>query len=181
MRVWKQNGVVPHSPVVAKRDGSNSRFVFQISTLEPKTPKALLSFPRRARVTRGAELQRIVREGRRLRTTYLEVRAAVSPLAHSTTDWAGTRVGLIVPRFKHSAVARNLVKRRLRELVRLELLPTGLLVDVVLRIRPEAYTATYENLASDIAQARAQLHRWHQRPPVEGPQEVEGSSSTERA
>lgn len=181
MRAWKQNGVVQRLRVVARRGGSNSRFVFQISILERKTLRASLGFPRRARLTRGAELQRIAREGRRIRTTYIEVRAAASPLAHSPTDWLGTRVGLIIPRFKHSAVARNLVKRRLRELVRLELLPTGLLVDVVLRIRPEAYGASYENLASDIAQALVQLRCWHQRPPAETPMLVEGSGSTKRA
>ena len=126
-------------------------------------------------------MQRIAREGRRIRTTYIEVRAAASPLAHSPTDWLGTRVGLIIPRFKQSAVARNLVKRRLRELVRLELLPAGLLVDVVLRIRPEAYKASYEDLASDIAQTLAQLRRWHHGAPAENPILIEGSGGTESA
>lgn len=112
-------------------------------------------------------MQRIAREGRRIRTTYIEVRVAASPLALSFPEWNGPRVGLIIPRFKHSAVARNLVKRRLRELARLELLPTGLLVDVVLKIRPEAYAATYENLAVDIALTIAQLLRWNKEPPVE--------------
>ena len=125
-------------------------------------------------------LQRIGREGRRIRTDYMEVRAAASPLAHSINGWLGMRVGLIVPRFKHSAVARNRVKRRLRELVSLELLPTGLLADVVLRIRPEAYGATYENLAADIAETLVQLRRWHQGPPVDTVQQVEKPASTER-
>ena len=112
-------------------------------------------------------MQRIAREGRRIRTTYIEVRAAASPRARSSPEWIGPRVGLIVPRYKHSAVARNLVKRRLRELARLELLPTGLLVDVVLKIRHEAYGATYENLAVDIALTIAQLRRWYKEPLVE--------------
>ena len=72
----------------------------------------------------------------------------------------GPRVGIIVPRFKHSAVARNLVKRRLRELARLQILPTGLLVDIVVRIRPEAYEASFEDLAVDVRRLVVQLHRW---------------------
>jgi ribonuclease P protein component len=73
------------------------------------------------------------------------------------------RVGLVVPRFKHSAVARNRLKRRLRELTRIRLLPTDLPADVVLRIRPEAYDATFDILAADIVQALVQLMRWHSR------------------
>jgi ribonuclease P protein component len=73
---------------------------------------------------------------------------------------ARTRVGFVVPRFKHTAVARNQLKRRLRELSRVHLLPADLSADVVLRIRPEAYGATFEELAADIARAFAQLTRW---------------------
>jgi len=70
------------------------------------------------------------------------------------------RVGLIVPRFKHSAVARNRVKRRLRELVRLQMLPSGLATDVVLRIRPEAYTAPFDKLSADVERAMILLNQW---------------------
>ena len=70
------------------------------------------------------------------------------------------RVGLIVPRYRHSAVARNQVKRRLRELTRLRLLPSGLPFDVVVRIRPEAYDAAFDQLTADIDRTLAQLSRW---------------------
>ncbi len=70
------------------------------------------------------------------------------------------RIGLVVPRYKHTAVARNRLKRRLRELSRLHLLPTDLPADIVVRIRPEAYAATFEALAADIARALVQLTRW---------------------
>ena len=70
------------------------------------------------------------------------------------------RIGLVVPRFKHSAVARNRLKRRLRELSRLQLLPAALPADVVLRIRPDAYDATFEALASDVSRTLEQLGRW---------------------
>ena len=70
------------------------------------------------------------------------------------------RIGLVVPRFKRSAVARNRLKRRLRELARLRLLPAALPADVVVRIRPDAYEATFEALAADVTRALDQLTRW---------------------
>jgi len=70
------------------------------------------------------------------------------------------RVGLIVPRYRHSAVARNQVKRRLRELARLRLLPSGLPFDIVVRIRPEAYDAAFDQLSADIDRTLAQPTRW---------------------
>jgi len=70
------------------------------------------------------------------------------------------RVGLVVPRYKQSAVARNRLKRRLRELTRLQLLPADLPADIVLRVRPDAYDATFDALAEDIVRALTQLTRW---------------------
>src|SRR3982751_6205397 len=158
VRGWKRSGAAPRWPVAGRRGGSSSPSASRTSTPARKTPEASLSFPRLARITRGAELQRIAREGKRIRTTHLEVRAAASPLAHS--QGMQMRVGLIVPRFKQSAVKRNRLKRRLRELARLRLLPTDLPVDVVLRVRPEAYSATFEALTADVDRALVQLTRW---------------------
>ena len=88
----------------------------------------------------------MVREGKRLRTTHLDVRVSASPLAHP-------RVGITIPKYQHTAVARNGVKRRLRELVRLYLLPTlrrHIAVDVAVRAKPEAYRATFDALREDV-------------------------------
>ena len=71
------------------------------------------------------------------------------------------RVGLIVPRFKQSAVKRNRLKRQLRELTRQHLLPADVSADIVLRIRPEAYSATFESLTTDVDRALVQLARWN--------------------
>jgi ribonuclease P protein component len=60
------------------------------------------------------------------------------------------RIGLIVPRHQSTAVARNRLRRRLREIWRRELqqhLPPW---DVVIRARPEAYRATYAALRADL-------------------------------
>jgi ribonuclease P protein component len=67
---------------------------------------------------------------------------------------------VIVPRFGHSAVDRNTVKRRLRELARTELLPalpalSGL--DVVVRALPSAYGAGFDELQAAIRQVLTQL------------------------
>lgn len=70
------------------------------------------------------------------------------------------RVGLIVPRHRQSAVARNRLKRRLRELTRLRLLPSGLPFDVVLRARPETYAAAFDELGTEIDRVLTQLERW---------------------
>jgi ribonuclease P protein component len=59
-----------------------------------------------------------------------------------------------VPRYKHSAVDRNRLKRRLRELVRTRLLPTLPPIDLVVRAFPSAYTAEFEKLAEQIARVR---------------------------
>ena len=71
-----------------------------------------------------------------------------------------TRVGLIVPRFRHSAVARNRVKRRLRELSRTRLLPSDVAADIVIRIRAEAYGAPFSALAVDVDRVLKQLLQW---------------------
>ncbi len=68
--------------------------------------------------------------------------------------YAFGRVGFIVPRYKHSAVDRNLLKRRLREIVRLELLPTLGARDVVIRALPQAYRREYDSLKREILQLK---------------------------
>jgi ribonuclease P protein component len=73
----------------------------------------------------------------------------------------------VVPRFKHSAVDRNRLKRRLRELSRLRLLPSDVAADVVLRIRPDTYGASFEALTADVDRALTQLIRWRASVPEE--------------
>jgi ribonuclease P protein component len=70
------------------------------------------------------------------------------------------RVGLIVPKYKQSGVARNRLKRRLRELARLRLVPSGLCADIVIRVRPGAYLATFAALTDDVNRVLAQLVGW---------------------
>ncbi len=76
----------------------------------------------------------------------MDVRAVASlrPLA---------RVGFVIPKFKHSGVDRNRLKRRLRELVRMELLPALRPIDVVLRVAPVAYTRDFAALQVEVRHA----------------------------
>jgi len=58
-----------------------------------------------------------------------------------------------VPRYSHSAVERNRVKRRLRELIRTELLPSMAELDVVVRATPSAYGADFDTLRGALRKA----------------------------
>jgi ribonuclease P protein component len=60
------------------------------------------------------------------------------------------RMGLIVPKFQSSAVARNRLRRRLREIWRREIQQHQPAWDLIIRARREAYTASFEALFSQI-------------------------------
>lgn len=60
------------------------------------------------------------------------------------------RMGLIVPRYQASAVARNRLRRRLREIWRVELQPVQPAWDLVIRARREAYRATFAELRTEL-------------------------------
>ena len=85
-------------------------------------------------------------EGRRRRTAHLEMIWQDNPTGRP-------RLGLIVPRFQFTAVARNRLRRRLKEIWRRQLqagLPGG---DLVIRVKREAYRL-------DFAALRAELLTW---------------------
>jgi ribonuclease P protein component len=93
------------------------------------------------------------REGKRFRTSRLEVRFLASTTPRP-------RIGLIVPRHRQTAVDRNRVKRRLRELLRAEVLPMlrqRAPLDVVVRAAPEAYAADFETLRADVTRLAERL------------------------
>jgi len=92
---------------------------------------------------RSGEILQIAREGKRIRTAHCDVRVRASLPRPG-------RVGIVVPKFGRTSVARNSVKRRLGELVRRELLQHLADTDVLIRARPEAYRATFDELRDDI-------------------------------
>lgn len=105
--------------------------------------------PRARRLTRSDDIRSIFRQGKRSRTVHLDVFDAASPVGHP-------RVGLVVPRYRQSAVARNKVKRRLREALRREILPRlarqELPLDVLVRARREAYGVSFATLCDELRQ-----------------------------
>ena len=107
-------------------------------------------FPAEARVRRGSEIRRILDRGKRKRTSSLDVFFMPSPVARP-------RFGLIVPKHRHRIVERNVVKRRLREIGRLHLLPklrvSELDLDLLVRARREAYGADFETLKDELVRA----------------------------
>ncbi|MGI8842472.1 MAG: ribonuclease P protein component [Gemmatimonadaceae bacterium] len=109
-----------------------------------------LRFPRSHRLTGSSELRAMVREGKRFRTEHLDLRGAASPVSHP-------RVGFIVPKHKQSSVARNRLKRRLREIVRVDVLPQLPSIDLVIRARPEAYGASMLALREEVIRGATRL------------------------
>jgi ribonuclease P protein component len=70
------------------------------------------------------------------------------------------RMGLIVPKFQASAVARNRLRRRLREIWRRDVraaVPAFPAWDVVVRARREAYQATFAELRTELRAWRDQV------------------------
>lgn len=91
-----------------------------------------------------------MRSGQRIRARLLDVKRLDSTVGH-------VRVALVVPKFGFTAVRRNQLKRRLRELARLLVLPRPASCDVVFRARREAYSASFELLRDDVDRAAAEL------------------------
>jgi len=78
-----------------------------------------------------------------MQTERLEARASASLLLYS-------RVGIVVPKHRRKIVDRNRVKRRLREIIRTGLLPELSGVDLLIRVKPEAYDSSFEQLSGDV-------------------------------
>lgn len=110
--------------------------------------------PRAARLRRSREIRALLRDGRRQRMPHLDVYVAPSPAGHP-------RLGVIVGRHRQTAVARNRLKRRLREIGRRDVLPrlrdAGCALDVVLRARPEAYGVGFRTLRAEVLEAVERL------------------------
>lgn len=90
------------------------------------------------------------RAGRRLRTEHLEVRTVASLLSH-------VRLAVIVGKHRHTVVERNRLRRRLRELARVRIIPFYSELDVVIRSLPTAYDASFSMLTDEIDEIGRQL------------------------
>ena len=108
--------------------------------------------PRAARLSRGGEIRRLLRTGARVRTRALDVYVGLPAAGPSGSGRSGPlpRVGWIVPKFGEGSVARNRLKRRLREIARRRVLVrlrrAGIGAEVVARARRAGYKAAYRDL-----------------------------------
>ncbi|MFN2433078.1 MAG: ribonuclease P protein component [Gemmatimonadota bacterium] len=107
----------------------------------------MAGFPRERRVRRGAEIRAILAEGRSFDGSCLRLHAKADPASVEPA-----RAAVVVPRHGHTAVERNRLKRRLREIVRLHVLGAPELTGaaVVVRTRPGAYLRTFAELRSEL-------------------------------
>jgi len=105
--------------------------------------------PQRSRMRSPEEFKRVMRSGRRAGGATLSGHLLATAVGLVPGD-ASPKVGFIVSRAVGSAVVRNRVKRRLRELMRRQLasLPGGCLL--VVRAHPAAAGARQADLAADL-------------------------------
>jgi ribonuclease P protein component len=113
--------------------------------------------PQQSRMRRAEDFRRVLRTGRRAGGSVLagHLLLAVGPdgvigTPGEVLSGDPAKVGFVVSRAVGSAVVRNRVKRRLRELMRgrLASLPRGCLL--VLRAHPAAASARQADLAADL-------------------------------
>lgn len=102
--------------------------------------------PRSARIRRTREIREVLSRGTRRRTRLLDLYVLDS-------TGGRPRVGWIVPKLGQGIVARNRLRRRLREIARrrvlAELWRSGRECDVLVRVRRKAYRAAYGRLEAE--------------------------------
>lgn len=94
------------------------------------------------RLARGADLRACWEQGRRVRAPHLDFAWYPNRAGHP-------RIGIIVPRFQFTAVARNRLRRRLRETLRRGALAALPSVDLVVRAKRAAFAAPFAVLRAE--------------------------------
>jgi len=110
-------------------------------------------FPRRVRLLRHSDFERVYKLGRRHFAAHMTV------FYLQRTEGDGARIGFTVGRVLGGAVDRNRIKRRLREAVRLsgpQSLPP---FDVVVNPKKSALRAEFSELSSEISRAFEVMRR----------------------
>jgi ribonuclease P protein component len=137
--------VGPSRPLSPAQEGPQaSHCLVAIEARRLLTPSA--RYPRAVRLARASDIRRCLAHGRRRRLEHLDLIWMDNHTGHP-------RMGLIVPKFQTSAVARNRLRRRLKEIWRQHLQSRLPAHDLVIRARREAYQASFDAL-------RRQLLGW---------------------
>lgn len=66
-------------------------------------------------------------------------------------------MAVVVAKYGHTVVKRNRLRRRLRELARVLLIPKLSGLDLVIRSLPSAYVADFKELAAEVEQIQLKL------------------------
>jgi ribonuclease P protein component len=143
-RISRPNGhpLGPRGAVAQTEEGAQAPD--RLAALEARgllTAAARLS--RARRLARASDIRRCLTHGRRRRLEHLD-------MIWIDNQTGQPRMGLIVPKFQTSAVARNRLRRRLKEIWRRDIQLHQSAGDLVIRARREAYQASFEALRSEL-------------------------------
>ena len=111
------------------------------------------------RLRRREDFAATIRNGRRAGRGALVVHFLQSTIEPAPADQPSARAGFVVSKAVGNAVVRNLVKRRLRHLVRSHLTDLPLASMIVVRALPASATARYEDLGRDLEAALTAARR----------------------
>lgn len=150
-----ETGEVDHplSPASPKPDSAvQASVVSKAGSASGSAPTAAsaqashLKFSRAQKLSRAQDIELVRRTGKRVKSGLLDVRVTASPSSCA-------RVGVIVPKYGHIIVERNRLRRRMREIVRVRMLPVLRVApptDVLVRVLPRAYWASFDVLEREI-------------------------------
>lgn len=110
-------------------------------------------FPRKARLLRHADFERVYKSGRRHFSASITVFYLPRQQEETMEGKQGLRVGFTVGRALGGAVQRNRMKRRIHEAVRLSFPAESASVDVVINPKKAVLTAEFAALLNEVRRA----------------------------
>ena len=111
------------------------------------------------RLRRREDFAATIRNGRRAGRGALVVHFLQSTIEPAPADQPSARAGFVVSKAVGNAVMRNLVKRRLRHLIRSHLATLPEASMIVVRALPASATASFEDLGRDLETALTAARR----------------------
>jgi ribonuclease P protein component len=103
-----------------------------------------------SRLRKHADYQRVYRSGRKQFSSFTSYFVRMRDAEESAFAGTGPRVGLTVGKVMGNAVARNRIKRRMREAIRLHLSALTADVDLVLHPKKSVAAVEFESLEREI-------------------------------
>lgn len=131
-------------PAVAPKAAGSLRSVTSATSATPKPNSGGLRFPKSARLLARADFRRAYDNGNRLPSSFFTLFWLPRP------ELSAPRVGITTPRALGNAVARNRIKRRMREAVRHELSSYTHPVDYVFNPRRNLLNVPLPQLRAEV-------------------------------